>query len=610
MSPIQTLVTPYQLRFLPAMSSRIAVLSSLGQVQLVDMAALSAPQISCFQVNMPMEGCSTISMDISPSNQCLAFGDTTNSVHLYSSVPEPVLNPFARDTEFADEATQYPYMDINDPLAIYSSIPRPHLPSGQTHYASDFWPERFAKPAYRPTPEIDPEILQTMKIVGTVGYARNVSNSKRNQVRYARQRGSIDKEGQGQKDSEIAENLGVPKQYRKVAIKLSKMGTDDFDFDRYNRTGFCGLEASLPNSYCNSMLQILYYTERLRILILNHTCNRENCVCCELSFLFHMMDISRGIPCHSGNLLRSLRTIPEASALGLIFTDQNSVWKANVPRLIQSWNRFILQQIFVQSSSGLNGGSLPKWAKETAPPTPDPSADGSGSSADPPEDPLFSQLFGIKQEKVNVCSKCKKKVSTKDTVLLCNLLYPDQGAAKPEPTSFQQVVCSSMCPEQTTPAWCEKCKKYQSTNQSRNLLSLPQILSFNAGMDNAQDLAFWEAQMEYLYEANKPAAASFAKAAAAAVPEAGGNSLPPANAKPCRYGLTCNRPDCKFWHPEAGNESPTKEDNNIGEKLAAINQSWVPMEVKINRHVNGKVSHGDVDSLDGAAVEESKTYQL
>ena len=27
----------------------------------------------------------------------------------------------------------------------------------------------------------------------------------------------------------------VPKIYRKVAIKLSKLGSDDFDFDRYNR---------------------------------------------------------------------------------------------------------------------------------------------------------------------------------------------------------------------------------------------------------------------------------------------------------------------------------------------------------------------------------------
>ena len=31
--------------------------------------------------------------------------------------------------------------------------------------------------------DIDPEILRSMKVVGTVGYARNVTNTKRNQVR-------------------------------------------------------------------------------------------------------------------------------------------------------------------------------------------------------------------------------------------------------------------------------------------------------------------------------------------------------------------------------------------------------------------------------------------
>ena len=65
-----------------------------------------------------------MSLDISPSNQCLAFGDTSNSLHLYSSVAEPILNPYARETEFADPIEHLPPMDINDEFAIYSSIPR------------------------------------------------------------------------------------------------------------------------------------------------------------------------------------------------------------------------------------------------------------------------------------------------------------------------------------------------------------------------------------------------------------------------------------------------------------------------------------------------------
>ena len=49
-----------------------------------------------------------------------------------------------------------------------------------------------------------------------------------------------------------------------------------------------------------------------------------------------------------------------------------------------------------------------------------------------------------------------------------------------------QVVAASMCPEQTTPAWCEQCRKYQPTNQTRKLKSLPRILSLNAGMVSSE----------------------------------------------------------------------------------------------------------------------------
>lgn len=106
-TPIQIHLVPYQLRFFPAMSSRIAVLSSVGQVELVETAALSTSPVAMFQVDLTMGdigSSSTISMDISPSNQCMAFGDTANYVHLYtqSNISGPAFNPFPRETEFAD----------------------------------------------------------------------------------------------------------------------------------------------------------------------------------------------------------------------------------------------------------------------------------------------------------------------------------------------------------------------------------------------------------------------------------------------------------------------------------------------------------------------------
>eukprot|EP00096_Caligus_rogercresseyi_P013542 TRINITY_DN6183_c0_g1_i1.p1 TRINITY_DN6183_c0_g1~~TRINITY_DN6183_c0_g1_i1.p1 ORF type:complete len:1219 (-),score=351.45 TRINITY_DN6183_c0_g1_i1:406-4062(-) len=628
-SPIQSMFVPYQLKFLPSMTSQIAIMSANGQVQMADTACLSTPNIAFFQVEFNCEGLNTISMDISPSNQVLAFGDTGNTLYLYSSYDDPVLNPYSRATEFADPVEPLPPMAIEDEFGVYASVPRPHLPPGVNSYLSDLWPDKFSRVTHRVTPDINPEILRSMKIIGTVGYARNVTNMKRNLVAYPNVKkpghagdplipssslSSPFNAGREKKMSDCEGRSMIPKRYRKVVVKYSKLGVEDFDFDRYNRTGFCGLEATLPNAYSNAMLQILYFIEDFHKMILNHVCSRETCLACELSFLFHMMNHSSGAPCQSSNFLRSLRTIPEASALGIVLSDENGIKKCNVPRLIQSWNRFILQQTHNQCTQ-----MLIKEEEESGSSSPTRSKSDSGSS-------IVSDLFGFKQDKISLCTRCKSSVSSTDLLQVVNLVYPELPPSSSEeslsPIRFQDIVCSSLCPEQTTPAWCDKCRKYQPTTITRLGRSLPKILNLNAGCDNSQDVNFWRLQSELAYkEAKRSAPEEQINGNTTTTSESpeechitNNNSINSKTSseglKLCRYGNSCNRvPDCKFWHPKSDDESKPAD---FGDRLFNENISWVPASFTLRRHEDGSISSKEEkeESKDSSPILESITYDL
>lgn len=48
--------------------------------------------------------------------------------------------------------------------------------------------------------------------------------------------------------------VAIPKRYRRHEVKHNSK--DDFDYEQFNKTKFCGLESQLPNNYCNAMLEV------------------------------------------------------------------------------------------------------------------------------------------------------------------------------------------------------------------------------------------------------------------------------------------------------------------------------------------------------------------
>ncbi|EDO30200.1 predicted protein, partial [Nematostella vectensis] len=123
----------------------------------------------------------------------------------------------------------------------------------------------------------------------------------------------------------------IPKAYKRVEMKYSRLGESWFEYYVVQ----VGLPVFMLDQWTGAPCQVSRFAHPVV----------EFCLACELGFLFYMLDQWTGAPCQASNFLRAFRTIPQASALGLVLNDvDESAGKANFPRLIQSWIRFVLQQ--------------------------------------------------------------------------------------------------------------------------------------------------------------------------------------------------------------------------------------------------------------------------
>lgn len=595
-SPIQCLVEPQLMRFLPSHTDRLAVVSPLGQLQLVDTVELSEPRVCMFQINTSGSQCLTF--DISSSSQAMAFGDQSGHINLVAAVkintPALQFNPFSRETEFADTVEPLPMVSITDKNFPLSSILLPHLTTG-TRWLSD-WPEFLNSYEYLKPKAIPSEINSTMKMQGPIGYAPNPKTSLRNQIPYMMDKSSASNTNatpvsSSQKGTTEQGMKLVPRRYRKVEVKYSKLGFEEFDFESYNQTGFVGLEANLPNAYCNAMLQSLYFIVPLRKAILSHCCSKEFCLACELGFLFHMLDLGfSNQPCQASNFLRSFRTVPEAAALGLILSsDRSNNASLNLCSLIQNWNRFILHQMHYELLEAIKKNEattgIPQDCQEmldsevqqynsqnekfqfleasndsdpatTTPESPDPVPSpgvGGGTAQNKETDTEISRLFGTQQKTIQRCLKCNVERVKKNILLVCNMLYPTGSGTGSAPQrhiegTFASILKNSLTVEKTTPAWCEKCNKFTPTNQKSRVADLPEILSINCGLETDKELEYLKRQMVRSSAQITGACAGGAGTGASTAATEGGDTRN-GNGKMCRYGMNCSRVDCHFSHP-------------------------------------------------------------
>ncbi|GAA5974216.1 hypothetical protein JCM11641_003332 [Rhodosporidiobolus odoratus] len=517
LTPIPFPAPPAFVRFHPRLAGNVVVASSDGRVQMLDLKDVG--KSSVFQIEGPNM---LTSMAISPTGEGLAFGDAEGFVHLWSARPEEGEAKFCR---FEGE------IEMPDPVEPPESITwredTPLNSIGMPYYTSpllSLMPQSMTSPANHTGPHrripIDPQIVASAKTVDFVGYAtypphlRNAA--RRNQVtstngrklggrlgvdapmfRSERERADA-KRKRDHGDSATAkdededdgnEEDQMPKHYRKVEIKYSRFGIEDFDFAFYNKTPYSGLETHITNSYTNSLLQALHYLRPVRTLAESHTygaCPKENCLLCEAGFLFRMLEDAKGMNCQASNFSRAFGANPQVTALGLIDHENDAAKSVAYATLIQTFNRYLLEQLTSESA---------------LPPPPSRRSHPSIIKDVPPQSgrPPLAQLVKLETTSLSICQNCQAK-SERDTALnVIDMTYPRRAMSnEPQPsTTFSSILSSSITRETIARLPCSSCKQNTHVRIRRVLPSpleagpLPPVFVVNAGVRTAEELEMW-----------------------------------------------------------------------------------------------------------------------
>jgi PAB-dependent poly(A)-specific ribonuclease subunit 2 len=523
--PIPFSAGAHRVQFHPKLTSVMMGISMHGEtLQVCDNLGSSSAGSFRYLPAPVMSNC--VALEVASSGQLLAAVDTVGVIHLMEEMGKEGrdllrINDHSRPTEMANHGIVAPDVfigldDYETPLSLVG------MPYYEEPLLSGIWPSLKFKVG-RPTPPIDPILLATMKWRNNIGYAPNPRKTRRNQailsteskdlepmfrsVKERRQKWDITRVDANldsgktevnttspislahaddlQTKPTIDDGLSavwtdLPMAYRRVEIKYSKFGVEDFDFAFYNKTEFGGLESHITNSYCNALLQVFYFQPSLRLSMLSHMssspelCLNRVCLACELGFLFRMLDQSQGMNCQATNFLRVFSLIPQATALGLSEPD---IPTSETPYafLIQNFNRFILEQLHKETSLD----SSDTVGKPT-------------NIISPIED-----LYAISMKVIDRC-KCGAETPRTSQLFTVDLIYPKKSVTSTtiEDTaaidSFAKLLIASLARKTNLRAWCDICKAYEPTSQSRQMNpSFPNILNINCGPVNQEYFDLW-----------------------------------------------------------------------------------------------------------------------
>lgn len=191
------------------------------------------------------------------------------------------------------------------------------------------------------------------------------------------------------------------------------------------------------------------------------SCVFENCLLCELGYLFDMLEKANGQNCQATNLLKTFSSFREASNLGLL---EENLTNKSLSTAVQSVNRFFLNQI---------------------------SRDFRMIS--PSSDDLDHTLATLASESIR-CMFCRNEIVRPGNALVSELIYPniDIKQARRNPLlRFSNILRAGIERETQNRGWCNYCRRYQQVTIRKTVHRMPPVLMVNTALSNPIYRRLW-----------------------------------------------------------------------------------------------------------------------